>query len=495
MTVQYGHFKTGEPELRRFTKSTPPGGIRQVLATAVATAALAACATLPERVPAAQTATPDHFAAAQSLTATPADWPQSNWWEAYGDAQLTALIAEALANSPTLAQAEARVRAASAGVEGARGNAGPNLSLSASAVEQKQSYNFGIPPAFVPQGYNDYGRATLNLNYEFDFWGRNRAAIAAATSQTRAARADAAEARLMLSTAIAGAYADFARLSAERTISERTLEVRNQTAQLVSHRVTAGLDNRGTQRQAEAGPPAARAQIAAIDEALAQTRNRIAALLGAGPDRGLTLTPPQQVSLRAFGLPHNLTADLIGRRPDIVAARWRAEAAAHTTDQARASFYPNVNLVAFLGVESLGLSNLTAHGSDIGSIGPALSLPIFDSGRLSANLHRADAERDAAVAEYNATLTEALHQLADVAASERFLDTRLSETRAALAANEDAYRVAHDRYDGGLSNYQTVLIAEDAVLTQRLAVADLESRRFALDVALVRALGGGFTSD
>jgi NodT family efflux transporter outer membrane factor (OMF) lipoprotein len=465
------------------------------LTATVAAVALAACATLPARVPAAQAAPPDHFAATQTLAASPADWPQGNWWEAYNDPQLTTLIGEALANSPTLVQAEARVRAAHAGVEGARGNAGPNLSLNASAVEQKQSYNFGIPPAFVPQGYNDYGRATLDLTYEIDFWGRNRAAITAATSQARAAQADAAEARLMLSTAVASAYADFARLSAEREIAARTLEVRTQTAQLVAHRVQSGLDNRGTQRQAEAGPPAARAQIAAIDEALAQTRNGIAALLGAGPDRGLTLTAPPQVNLHAYGLPQNLAVDLIGRRPDIVAARWRAEAASHTTDQARASFYPNVNLVAFLGLQSLGLSNLTAQGSDIGSIGPAISLPIFDSGRLSANLHRADAERDAAVAEYNATLTEALHQLADVAASERALDTRSNETRAALAANEDAYRVAHDRYDGGLSNYQTVLIAEDAVLAQRLAVADLESRRFALDVALVRALGGGFTSE
>jgi len=298
-----------------------------------------------------------------------------------------------------------------------------------------------------------------------------------------------------LSTAVAAAYADFARLNAQRAIAQRTLEVRSQTAQLVTHRVTAGLDNLGAQRQAEAGPPAARAQIAALDEALAQTRNGIAALLGAGPDRGLSLNPPPQATLAAFGLPQNLAAELIGRRPDVVAARWRAEAAAHRTDEAQASFYPNVNLVAFLGVQSLGLSNLASAGSDIGSIGPAISLPIFDSGRLSANLHRADAERDAAIAAYNAALTEALHQIADVAASERALDTRLNETRAALAADEAAYRVAHDRYDGGLSNYQTVLIAEDAVLAQRMAVADLESRRFALDVALVRALGGGFTSD
>jgi NodT family efflux transporter outer membrane factor (OMF) lipoprotein len=438
---------------------------------------------------------PDQLASAQSFAGTEAPWPNSDWWSAYNDPQLTALISEALQNSPTLAEAQARMRAANAVLQGADANAGPNLTANASAVEQKQSYNAGIPPAFVPHGYNDYGRATLDFSYEFDFWGRNRAAINAAASQARAAQADAAEARLTLSTAVALAYADFARLTAERAIAERTLDVRTQTALLVTHRVAAGLDNLGTQRQAEAGPPAARAQIAALDEALAQTRNRIAALLGAGPDRGLTLTSPVRPTLTAFGLPQNLRADLIGRRPDVVAARWRAEAATHRTEQAQASFYPNVNLVAFLGVQSLGLSNLTAQGSDIGSIGPAISLPVFDSGRLSANLHRADAERDAAVAEYNATLTEALHQVADVAASERALDTRLNETRTALAANEAAYRVAHDRYEGGLSNYQTVLIAEDAVLLQRQAVADLESRRFALDVALVRALGGGFTSD
>ena len=476
----------------RLTRSWP---LPRRLPALAATLALTSCAVLPARFSPANLFAGDRLASAQSFTASPAAWPELNWWTAYDDPQLSALIEEALGNSPNLAQAQARVRAASAGLDAATAGAGPELTLNAGAVEQKQSYNFGVPPAFVPQGYNDYGRATLNFNYEFDFWGRNRAAIASAASQARAAEADGAQARLMLSTAVALAYADFARLNAERAIASRTLEVRTQTLQLVTHRVSAGLDNLGAQRQAEAGPPSARAQIAALDEALAQPANRIAALVGAGPDRGLTLTPPAQANLQAFGLPRNLAADLLGRRPDVVAARWRAEAASHRTDQARASFYPNVNLAGFLGLESLGLNNLTTSGSDIGSIGPAISLPIFDSGRLGANLHRADAERDAAVAEYNGTLTEALHELADVAASERALGARLSETHAALSADEDAYRIARQRYDGGLANYQTVLIAEDAVLGQRLAVADLESRRFTLDVALVRALGGGFTSN
>jgi outer membrane protein TolC len=170
------------------------------------------------------------------------------------------------------------------------------------------------------------------------------------------------------------------------------------------------------------------------------------------------------------------------------------EAANQRTKAAAAAYYPNVNLTAFLGVQALGLDNLAHAGSDIGAVGPAISLPIFYTGVLDANLHRADAERDAAIAAYDGALVEALHEVADAAASERSLRTRIDETRAALAADEDAYRIARQRYEGGLAAYQSVLIVEDAVLSQRLMLADLQSRRFALDVALVRALGGGFTT-
>ena len=217
-------------------------------------------------------------------------------------------------------------------------------------------------------------------------------------------------------------------------------------------------------------------------------------MIGAGPDRGLTITRPADIATAAFGLPSNLALDLIGRRPDVTAARWRAEAASQQIKRAQAQFYPNVNLAAFIGAQALGLENLTASGSDIGSVGAAVSLPIFHSGSLGANLHRADAERDAAIAAYNGALTEALREVADVAASERALSTRINETQDALGADEDAYSIARQRYEGGLSNYQTVLIAEEAVLTQRLALADLNSRKFALDIALVRALGGGFSA-
>ncbi|MDX2274451.1 MAG: efflux transporter outer membrane subunit [Hyphomonadaceae bacterium] len=467
-----------------------PGPAASILVAAL----LSACATLPERSAAATAVTPVSLGATQSLSADAASaWPQDQWWRGYNDAQLDALIEEALAHSPSLAQAQARLRAANAVAAGARGDALPSITANARVNETEQSQSVGFPADFIPSGYVDTGRATLDFSYELDFWGRNRAAIAAASSNARAAQAEAAEARLTLSTSIAAAYADLARFYAERQIAQRALDVRTQTAQLVAQRVASGLDNTGAQRQAEAGPPNARADIAALDEAIAQTRNRLAALVGAGPDRGLSINPPQIANLRPFGLPPNLASDLIGRRPDLVAARWRAEAAQSRTREAQAQFYPSVNLVAFIGAESLGLESFTDSASRIGSFGPALSLPIFEGGSLRANLRRADAERDAAIADYNATLIEALHQVADAATSERALATRLTETRAALDANEDAYRIARQRYEGGLSTFQDVLIAEDAVLTQRRIVADLESRAFVLDVALVRALGGGFT--
>jgi len=470
----------------------PRSPFRTALPAGFSAIALTACAGLPADTPAVQARTPQAYATAQSFSAAPAAWPADRWWEAYGDAQLTGLIDEALTGSPKLAQAEARVRRAEALAAQAGARETPSVGLNASVQESKQSYNNGIPAAFVPHGYNDYGRVTLDFSWELDFWGRNRAAVAAAASEARAAQADAAEARLVLSTSIAAAYADLARLAAEHGVAERAIAVGQESEKLVAQRVANGLDTTGELRQSQAEPLAARAELSALDEQIALARNRIAALVGAGPDRALTIVLPQRATLKAFGLPADLSADLLGRRPDLVAARWRAEAGASRITGARAAFYPNVNLSAFIGVQALHVENLVSSGSDIGGVGPALSLPIFDGGRLRAGLAGAQADEDAAVAAYDAAVTEAFHQVADVVASQKALAAQLADARAALAASEDAHRIARLRYEGELSPYSSVLLAEQAVLRRRRIVADLDARAFTLDVALIRALGGGF---
>src|SRR5262245_6836426 len=260
-----------------------------VQALLLSSALLTGCASVPELGPQPQGRT---YGAQGVLQAPTAEWPATAWWSAYGDAQLTALIDEALSGAPSLAQAEARLRQAEAVAQQAGASRLPQVSADASVAAVKQSYNNGIPQAFVPQGWQDTGRAALNFSYELDFWGRNRALVAAATSEAEAARADAAQARLALSTAVAAAYADLVQLYAESISTEDAVEVRTRTVELLSMRLAQGLENQGAVRQAEAGRAAEEAKLAAIAESIALTKTAIAALLGAGPDRGRKIGQP-----------------------------------------------------------------------------------------------------------------------------------------------------------------------------------------------------------
>lgn len=466
--------------------------MRRFSLISVATAGLlAACASVPDLGPVPELRPPASLASTRALAGSQRDWPAADWWTALHDPQLNTLIAEALQASPDVAAAAARIANADALARQTGAALRPGLTIDGQAGGNKQSENLGIPPEFVPNGIQDTGRLTATASFNLDLWGRNRAALAAATSEGEAARVDADQARLMLTTDIAAAYADLAQYHAERDVALEALRVRDATSRLTAERVAVGVDARGSQRQAESRVPAARADIAALDEAIALTRNRLAALAGAGPDCGLSIARPT-IAVPPVGLPANAGIDLIGRRPDIVAARLRAEAAAKRIKVARADFYPNVNLGAVIGIQSLGLGRLIDTGSTYGNAGPAFSLPIFDDGRLSGRYAAARADYDAAVARYNATLIAALRETADAVASQRALDARLAEQRASLASARDASRIAALRYAGGLSTQLGVLTANDFELTARRAVADLEARRIALDVALIRALGGGY---
>ncbi|MDB5445390.1 MAG: multidrug transporter [Phenylobacterium sp.] len=463
---------------------------RHILSMAVSAAALAACA--PNLGPAPKVKPAESYATTQSFQAPPAAWPEDGWWRRYNDPQLNALIDEALANSPTLVQAQARVRRAQALAEQARGATLPSLNANGQVAELRQSYNMGIPPQFVPKGYRDTGQVSLNLNWDLDLFGRNRASLAAATSEAEAARMDAAESRLMLTTSMVSAYADLARLFGEREAQAQSLANRQSTADLVGQRARDGVANQGEASQSRANVAAATQELTSLDEQISLTRNRLAALAGAGPDRGLTLARPGAAIAAGFGLPQDLAVDLVGRRPDVQAARLRAEAAAKRVRVAKAGFYPNINLATYIGQQALGLNLLRLPSSQIGEAGLAMSLPIFSAGRLEGQYRGARADYDAAVAAYDDTLVQALQQVADAAASARQLQARLSQARTALAEAENAYRIAELRYKAGLSNYLAALLAEDSVIVQRRTVADLEARTLTVDAALARALGGGF---
>ncbi len=442
-------------------------------------------------------APPTAYASDRSFAVTDRDataaWPDQAWWHGYGDAQLDALIAEALAGSPDLAAAIARVRQANAYAQQIGAARMPTLDATGSAGVTKQSSNNGIPAAFVPKGWNDTGRIDADLGFDLDLWGRNKASYAAARSDADAARLDFAQSMLTLSTNVADGYADLAKLFAERAVQVRALDVRAQTVQLTSDRVATGLDTRAELKQAQAAVPAARADLAATDEQIALTRNRLAALLGKGPDRGLSIVAPQ-ITLASRGLPADATTDLIGRRPDIVAARTRVEAEASRIKVARADFYPSIQLNATIGLQALGLGDLFKSGSSFGSAAPAISLPIFRGGELQGKYRSARASYNEAVANYDRTVTDAYRAVADAVASQRAVSVQLAEQRQALADAQAAYEVARQRYEGGLSRFVDVLTAQDRALQSQRSVADLQARTLALDIALVRALGGGFSS-
>jgi NodT family efflux transporter outer membrane factor (OMF) lipoprotein len=457
---------------------------------------LAGCALHPDLGPQPELSSPASLATTRTFAGPEIAWPSDTWWKSYNDPQLSSLIETALAGSPSLAAAAARVRQADSSLQSAKSSRSIAVQGNGSLQSSYQELDAdGLPPQIqdaLPDDVQTKASASLSFSRQLDFFGRNRANIAAATSSAEAARAEEAAARLYLSTSVAQAYTDLARLYSDRKAAQDAIRVRTESADLVGQRLRNGLENEGRLYQAKAEISSANVDLASIDGQIARTRNAIAALLGKGPDAGLDIAIPANPSIATGGLPSNLALDLIGRRPDIVAARLYAEAASEKITVAKADFYPNVNLSAIVGIQTLGLDRLGGGDLSYVQAGPAVSLPIFDGGNVEGRYRNARAKYDEAAATYNDTLTTALKEVADAISDRRSLDAQLTQAHAALDMAEQSYRIVRVRYEGGLSSYIDALSAEDQMVELRRSVASLDARAFAIDVALIRALGGGY---
>lgn len=457
--------------------------------------ALAGCAALPKSGPRAEARKAADLQLAATVSETQVEdraWPDATWWTAFADPQLDRLEEEALAANPSLATAQARLDRARAVAGAARSALRPNVDLNARSTRERFSERDVIPPPFAGSTRTE-SRVALDFSYELDFWGKNRAALVAALDRADAARVDAFAARLMIATAVARTYVQLARVQDHLDIARDTLAQREKIYDLTRQRVDAGLDTRVELKQAEGEVPAAREDVAALEESLRIAQNQLAALVGQGPDRGLSIERPKlQPTSSDASLPSRLPADLLGRRPDVEASRRRVEAAEQDIKVARARFYPDIDLLGFIGLQSIGLSQLADAASRTAGIGPAIHLPLFDGGRLRSDLAATNADYDAAVAQYNSTLIEALHELADELAAFHSVAAQSNEQRLAMAAARDAYDLAMLRYRDGIGTYLTVLSAQSQVLKQQHLAADLRAREFDNHIALVRTLGGGF---
>ena len=467
---------------------------RWIVAAAVA-ALLTACASSRGLHTEATLTDPDHLKAQQTLAAAQTDastWPQTQWWKSFGDPQLDQIMDEALAGNPDLRIAEARLRQALAQAAGVDATRKPSASLSAQAAGARTSQD-----GFVPPPYNGtwIGFEQINavLSWQLDLWGRNRANYESAVGSAKAAELDTQAARLSLTVSIARIYAQMAGDYLQLDVAQDSLKQREQILDLTRQRNREGMDSMLEVRQAEAGVPDAREQIGLLSESTEQARNALAALIGAGPDRALSIQHPAIHAGGTSVLPTSVPSELLGHRPDLLAQRWRVEAASRGIDAAHADFYPNVNLTAFAGLQSLGTGTFLAWGNRQYGVEPAISLPLFDAGRRRAGLAARDAEYDAAVEQYNQALTEGLHDVASALTAMRSLDLLRRDARAGLAAAQQAYDLALLRYREGLGNYLNVLSAEGQLLSQRRLDAQLQGQTLTATVDLTRALGGGFT--
>lgn len=466
----------------KMTKGTPR------LAALAAALLLAGCANLSGIEPQAQVRAPASLQPGAADAAVP-----TQWWRGFGDAQLDRLVERALADNPNLRVAQARLARARAVSEVAGAALLPQVNGALDVTTQRYTETGMIPPPLAGSTRTS-GTLQLGTTWELDFFGKNQALLESALGAARAAQADTQAARILLASNVTRAYLQLARLNDQGAVAQRTLAQREEALRLVRDRVDAGLDTSLELRQSEGGLPEARQQLEALREQATLGRNALAALVGQ-PNTQVVTTEPRLAGLRPLPGATVIPANLLGQRADIAAARWRVEAAGEDIKNAKAQFYPNINLVAFAGLSSIGLGNLLDAGSRQYGVGPAIRLPIFEAGRLRANLRGKTADYDAAVESYNAAVIDAVREVGDQLASGQSIARQQAEQRLAQQSAEAAYDIAVQRYKAGLGNYLHVLTAENAVLAQRRLAVDLAARALDTQVGLARALGGGYAPD
>jgi NodT family efflux transporter outer membrane factor (OMF) lipoprotein len=464
---------------------------RSVVAAVAAAIVLSGCANYFGIHSDKQMAPPANYEAAQSLPAEGGQWPSLDWASQFGDPQLPRLIAEALDGNPSIAQAQARIAKASSYIESSKSALYPKVNGSYSWNREIYSANSIYPPPFGGTWYSE-NNALASASWDLDLWGKNRQRLGQAVSQERAAEADMQQARVTLAASVASTYNQLARLYAQRDIAQREIRNREDIGRITDGRVTAGLDTNVERQTAIGNIATARANLTDLDGQITVVRYQLGALLGKGPDRGLQIAQPVLASGNAVALPGNLPADLLARRPDMVAARWQVEAALHDVKEAKAEFFPDVNLAAAAGFDAFGWGKFFTAGSRQVQFGPAIHLPIFDGGALRSQLKGRYADFDYDVATYNQTLVNALNDVATQVSSIHSIDRQQADAQRALEASTSAYQLSVVRYKAGLSPQLQVLSADQNRLAAEQTLTDLGMSRRTMQIGLIKALGGGF---
>jgi NodT family efflux transporter outer membrane factor (OMF) lipoprotein len=421
-------------------------------------------------------------------------WPAAEWWRAYGDPQLDTLMDMALRGAPDLAQAKTRVDTAQQNIRVAAAQAGLRVDGSAQVTRQRMSEHGLIPAQFL--GFTWYNQADLGVqvSYDFDWWGKKRFALESAIDSARAAEAERSASSLAIQAVVADTYfgwlADMSRVA----LADRLIAARQRALRIAELRVRQGVDVPDTAQQARAELSAAKQQRVALQGSADIRRASIATLVGVSPAALPALTP-RPLPTVSPGLPANVGADLMARRPDIAASRWQVEAALRQTDAARAQFFPDVSLSTMAGLSSIDLDKFFTTGSRVFSLTPALHLPIFEGGALEANHGVTQAQLGAAVAQYNATVASAARDVATQALGAQQIASRRVQQAEQIDAATTLLASANARAARGVRDDRESLATEGSLIQQQDMDADLQGQALSTDVALIKSLGGGYRAE
>ncbi len=433
-------------------------------------------------------------------------WPQERWWREFGSPELNSLMALALKDNIGLKVAAARLRQAQAlvRVEGAR--LLPFLDAEMEFENTRISEN-GVFAALNHEvaGANIvFGRINpFNFRYEFDFWGKNRAAMDSALGEAAAEKAELAEVLLQLTGAIARSYIQGMALHQKLDLTHAMVKLRHDLLNIDETRLRLGLDSADQVKQAKIELEQINKREAGIHDQLDIQRNLLAYLIGKGPDSTQNLFTGMEISPEKIRLPAKLPLELLGHRPDLASALHRAEAAAQRVKEAKASFLPTIDLTAFAGLNALrltkgasSLANLLFSGSSFSyGVAPGLRLPLFEGGRLRGELSAQRAEYDGAVELYNDTLLHAVQEVADSLSRWRETRSILEAHGRLLSAQQENLGLAQQRFRSGLDDRRALLTHEHAVLDQEYDLKTLKADQMVAMVDLMEALGGGYVND
>ena len=430
-------------------------------------------------------------AGALGLGPAPAPVIADAWWTGFGDPQLDRIMTDALDASPTLAAALARIRIAEAEVSGQRAGARPHLDIDAQDQLTRLSSKYTIPP---PYGGTTrwVGTAQGNFSWTLDFWGQQAAMVDQARKSARAASLDAAAARLALAGSVAQTYVELVRAERLEAIAASFVTSREKSLELVRSRIRNQLASRFDERAADTLLAQARqAQVRAAGQRETIV-HALAALAGRGADYYPSIGRTSLILDTALPLPQTLPADLLGRRPDLLAGLARIDAAAAGRKVARTAYYPNVNLLGLAGLQALGIGALFSAGASTYGLGPSLHLPIFEGGKLRADYAGATGQLDLATADYDTAVLRAVREAADSISQVRTSAADAAEQARLLEALQDVVRLDRTRTGAGLGSQLDILDSGTRLLAAQQTAVDIAANGTISRVQLLVALGGGF---